>query len=83
MFPILETCCRSNETGAKRKVFTKHAGVLKRQFSLNFKDTDISEFEYVRNTSTDNSSRTKTCGKEQFTGILCDGSWKDRLDGCM
>jgi len=45
MFPPFERCHPRNEAGANRKVFTNYFSALQSQFSLYYKDIDVSKFE--------------------------------------
>jgi hypothetical protein len=54
---------------------------FQKQFTLHFKDVDVSKFQWVRNPCAANYvSRLMICEQEQLTDISCDGSPKDMFD---
>jgi hypothetical protein len=55
-------------------------GDLEKQFTLDFKDTNVSKFELVRNPFATNISGAMTCEQEQLIHTSCDGSLKDMID---
>jgi hypothetical protein len=53
-----------------KKLFINHLGALQKQFSLYFKDIDVSGFELVRNPFAANIvTRLATCEQEQLIDI--------------
>jgi hypothetical protein len=53
-------------------------GALEKQFSLHFKDADVSKFIWVRiPLAANNVSGLTTCEQEQLIDTSCDGSLKD------
>jgi hypothetical protein len=76
MFPTLETCYPSSETDANKKLFFNHLGALQQQFSLHFKDDNVTKFEWVRSSLATKIFGLMTCKQEHLIDISHDDSLK-------
>jgi hypothetical protein len=74
MLSTFERCCPSNGTEANKKLCIKHLGAFQKQFSLYFKDVDISKFERIRHPfAANNASGLTISVQEQLIDISLKG----------
>jgi hypothetical protein len=60
----------SGMKGNNKKLFITHLGAMKKQFSFYFEDTNVSKFEWVRNSFAIYISSLTTCKQGQDIPIL-------------